>query len=63
MASIPSENQSLINQSFKISTINTEEELLTLEGKLINRDQNHEFRSQLVSDIFYMKSVIHCVET
>ncbi|KAF0738550.1 DUF4806 domain-containing protein, partial [Aphis craccivora] len=64
MASIPSENQSLINQSFKISTINTEEKLLTLEGKLINRDQNHEFRSQLIVEITWSmgKDIKHSIK-
>lgn len=51
MASKSSENQSLIDQPF-IKTINTDDELQALEAKLINHDQNHKFRSQLVSDIF-----------
>jgi len=50
-ASINHTNQSLIDQPF-IKTINTADELQALEAKLINPDQNNEFRSQLVSDIF-----------
>jgi len=46
-----SENQSLINQPCIKTPIDTEDELEAVEAKLIN-DQNHEFRSQLVSDIF-----------
>jgi len=45
---ISSENQSLINQPL----IKTVDELEAVEAKLIN----HEFRSQLVSDIFYLSS-------
>jgi hypothetical protein len=45
------ENQSLINQSCIRTPIHTEDELKAIEAKLIN-DQNHEFKSQLVSDIF-----------
>jgi len=50
-ASINHTNQSLIDQPF-IKTISTADELQALEAKLINSDQNNEFRSQLVSDIF-----------
>jgi len=50
---IYSENQSLINlQPFIKTPINTVDELEAVETKLISQDQNNEFRSQLVSDIF-----------
>jgi len=52
-SSISSETQCLINQPFIKTPINTEDELEAVEAKLINYDQNHEFRSQLVSVIFY----------
>lgn len=51
-----SENQSLINQPLIKTPISTEDELEAVEAKLIN-DQNHEFRSQLVSDIFIILMV------
>jgi len=54
---ISSKNQSLIQPFFK-TTINTVDELEALEGKLIN-DQNHEFRSQLVSAIFHLNGKNH----
>lgn len=54
-----SENQSLINQPFIKTPINTEDELEAVESKLINHEQNHEFRSQLVSDIFYLNGGNH----
>jgi len=66
---ISSENQSLINlQSFIKTPINTVDELEAVETKLmISQDQNNEFRSQLVSDIFclitnkfYSILLIHC---
>lgn len=52
--SISYENQSLINQPLIKTPINTEDELEVVEAKLINHEQNHEFRSQLVSDVFYL---------
>ncbi|KAF0729502.1 DUF4806 domain-containing protein [Aphis craccivora] len=48
---ISSENQSLINQPFIKTPINTKDELEAVEAKLINHEQNHEFRSQLIHEI------------
>jgi len=56
---ISSENQSLINQSFIKTPINTEDELEAVEAKLIDHEQNHEFRSQLVIVFFYLNSGNH----
>lgn len=56
---ISSENQSLINQPLIKTPINTVDELEAVEAKLIYHEQNHEFRSQLVSDIFYLSGGNH----
>ncbi|XP_050066286.1 uncharacterized protein LOC126555408 [Aphis gossypii] len=62
-ASINHTNQSLIDQPF-IKTINTADELQALEAKLINPDQNNEFRYQLITEITWSmgKDVKHSVK-
>ncbi|XP_060860940.1 uncharacterized protein LOC132953245 [Metopolophium dirhodum] len=63
MTSKSSENLS-INQPFIKTPINTEDELQALEAKLINHDQNNEFRSQLIVEITWSmgKDIKHSIK-